>query len=126
MMKEAKNVRHEGTNVCPPALSLLTPSLSLCYRDLNRQRMIQTNRGDIRKTVDALRDYTRILRTICSAWGLQGRRRSTYETYAEELEEIAMTFQAGIGYDYDRAVANQDCQPTCSTTAEWGKPWPVA
>ncbi len=72
-MEEAvRNVKHEGTNVYPTVLSLLTPNLSLCYQDLNRQRMIRTSRSDIRKTVDALRDYTRILRNDLLGLGTPG------------------------------------------------------
>ena len=34
----------------------------------------------------------------------QGFHRATYEYHAEKLRKIADKLQAGIGYDYDKAV----------------------
>lgn len=60
--------------------------------------------GDIYKTVNALRDYVRLLESVCDQWELTGFHRATYEYHAEKLRKIADKLQAGIGYDYDKAV----------------------
>ena len=58
---------------------------------------IQQIYGDICKTVNALRDYSRILTMVCDTWDLHGFHRIKYEFHAEKLREIADKFQAGIG-----------------------------
>ncbi len=41
---------------------------------------------------------------VCTEWELQGCHQAVYELHAEVLEKISKKFQAGIGYDYDKAV----------------------
>ena len=41
---------------------------------------------------------------MCDQWELTGFHRATYEYHAEKLRKIADKLQAGIGYDYDKAV----------------------
>lgn len=65
---------------------------------------IRTCYGDICKTVNALRDYSKLLTMVCDTWDLHGFHRIKYEFYAEKLREIADKLQAGIGYDYDAAM----------------------
>lgn len=83
---------------------LLGQELSLCFRDLDGTHEFQTCYGDICKTVNALRDYSRLLEMACEQWNLVGFHRALYEYQAEKLREIAGKLQAGIGYDYDAAM----------------------
>ena len=73
---------------------------------------IRTCYGDIYKTVNALRDYSKLLAMVCDTWDLHGFHRIAYEFHAEKLREIADKLQAGIGYDYDAAVARCEKQKT--------------
>lgn len=78
--------------------------LLLCYQDLDGPHQFTTCYGDICKIVNALRDYSRLLEMACNQWNLTGFHRATYECHAEKLRQIAGKMQAGIGYDYDKAV----------------------
>jgi len=82
----------------------LGQELEICFQDLHEQREIRTCHGDIRKIVDTLMDYARILEIVCEQWNLTGFHRATYEIRAEELRAIAKKYQAGIGYDYPESV----------------------
>jgi len=88
----------------PLELDALGTELSLYFHDLNGPCEIKTCYGDVCKIVNALRDYARMLRMVCEEWELQGYHRAVYELHAEILENISKKFQAGIGYDYDKAV----------------------
>ena len=76
--------------------------------DLSGTHEVKTCYGDVVKIVNALRDYARLLETVCDEWDLAGFHRATYEYQAEKLRQIADKFQCGIGYDYDAAV--RKCQ----------------
>ena len=82
----------------------LGKELIFCFRDLDGVHTFTTCYGDIYKTVNALRDYVRLLESVCDQWELTGFHRATYEYHAEKLRKIADKLQAGIGYDYDKAV----------------------
>lgn len=82
----------------------LGEKLQFCFRDLDGAHSFMTCYGDIYKTVNALRDYCRLLELVCDQWELTGFHRATYEYHAEKLREIAGKLQAGIGYDYDKAI----------------------
>ena len=82
----------------------LGEELTFCFRDLDGAHTFTTCYGDIYKTVNALRDYVRLLESVCDQWELTGFHRATYEYHAEKLRKIADKLQAGIGYDYDKAV----------------------
>lgn len=88
----------------PMELEILGTELTLCFDDLDGPCKIETCYGDICKIVNALRDYARMLRMACEEWNLQGYQQAIYELYADKLESISKKFQAGIGYDYDKAV----------------------
>lgn len=85
-------------------LGFLGTEVALCVFDIHGDREIKTCYGDITKIVDALRDYSRLLKMVCKTWNLQGFHRVKYEFYADKLREIADKFQSGIGYDYDVAL----------------------
>lgn len=87
---------------------LLGQELSLCFQDLEGVHEFKTCYGDICKTVNALRDYARLLIMACDQWELTGFHRALYEYHSEKLREIAGKLQQGIGYDYDKAMAR--CQ----------------
>lgn len=88
----------------PIELEILGTELTLCFRAVKRSCEIRTCYGDICKIVNALRDYSSLLLKACEEWDLQEYHRAIYELHAEKLEQIAKKFQAGIGYDYDKAV----------------------
>ena len=88
----------------PLELDALGTELSICFQDLDGPCEIKTCYGDICKIVNALRDYAKMLRMVCGEWDLQGYHRAVYELHADKLEEISKKYQAGIGYDYDKAV----------------------
>ena len=88
----------------PLKLDALGTELSICFQALDGPCEIQTCYGDICKIVNALRDYARMLRMVCGEWSLQGCHRAVYELHADQLEAISKKYQAGIGYDYDKAV----------------------
>lgn len=69
---------------------------------------MKTCYGDVVKIVNALRDYAKLLETVCDEWELGGFHRATYEYQAEKLRQITDKLQCGIGYDYDAAV--RKCQ----------------
>ena len=88
----------------PIEIDRLDTELELCFQDISGPCEIKTCYGDICKIVNALRDYSKMLRMVCDEWGLQGFHRATYEHHADVLEKISKKFQMGIGYDYDAAV----------------------
>lgn len=88
----------------PLELDALGTELSICFQDLDGPCEIKTCYGDICKIVNALRDYAKMLRMVCGEWNLQGCHRAVYELHADKLEEISKKYQAGIGYDYDKAM----------------------
>ena len=88
----------------PLELDALGTELNICFEDLEGPREINTCYGDICKIINALRDYARMLRMVCEEWNLQGYHQTVYELHADKLEEISKKYQAGIGYDYDKAV----------------------
>lgn len=84
----------------------LGEELTFCFRDLDGAHTFTTCYGDIYKTVNALRDYVRLLESVCDQWELTGFHRATYEYHAEKLRKIADKLQAGIGYDYRKSHSN--------------------
>lgn len=88
----------------PLELDSLGTELSICVHTLDGPCEIKTCYGDVCKIVNTLRDYARVLRMVCETWDLQGYHRTAYEFHAEKLEAISKKYQAGIGYDYDKAV----------------------
>lgn len=76
----------------------------LSYIDLDGSHELKTCCGDILKIINALMDYTRMLRMVCDQWNLQGFHRAIYEYHADKLQEIARKYQTAIGYDYDAAM----------------------
>lgn len=95
----------------PLELDALGTELSICFQNLDGPCEIKTCYGDICKIVNALRDYAKMLRMVCVEWDLQGYHRAVYELHADKLEEISEKYQAGIGYDYDKAV--EECRKKC-------------
>lgn len=96
--------KFEPVAVQPIELEALGTELAICFQDLGGPRKIRTCYGDICKIVNVLRDYARLLRMVCEEWNLQGEHRAIYEIHADKLEQISKKYQAGIGYDYDKAV----------------------
>lgn len=94
----------------PVDLEFMGTEVILSVFDINGDHEIRTCYGDICKTVNALRDYSRILTMVCDTWDLHGFHRIKYEFHAEKLREIADKLQAGIGYDYDAAVGRCEKQ----------------
>ncbi len=92
----------------PIDLEFMEAEVSLSVSDINSSHEIRTCYGDICKIVNALRDYSRLLIMVCDTWNLLGFHRATYEHHAKKLREVADKFQAGIGYDYDAAVAQRE------------------
>ena len=88
----------------PVDLEFMGTEVILSVFDIEGDHEIRTCYGDICKTVNALRDYSRILTMVCDTWDLHGFHRIKYEFHAEKLCEIADKFQTGIGYDYDAAM----------------------
>ena len=88
----------------PVDLEFMGAEVVLSVFDIEGDHEIRTCYGDICKTVNALRDYSKMLTMVCDTWNLHGFHRATYEFYAGKLREIADKFQAGIGYDYDTAM----------------------
>ena len=88
----------------PVKLDLLGRELELCFQAVDGPVEIKTCYGDIRKIVDALMDYARLLEMVCVQWELCGFHKITYEDHAKALRDIALKYQAGIGYDYEAAL----------------------
>ena len=88
----------------PVDLEFMGTEVILSVFDIEGDHEIRTCYGDICKTVNALRDYSRILTMVCDTWDLHGFHRIKYEFHAEKLCEIADKFQTGIGYDYDAGM----------------------
>ena len=65
----------------PVELAFLGTEISLCVFDIHGDREVKTCYGDICKIVDALRDYSRLLKMVCKTWNLQGFHRAKYEFY---------------------------------------------
>ena len=77
----------------------LGEELIFCFRDLDGVHTFTTCYGDIYKTVNALRDYVRLLESVCDQWELTGFHRATYEYHAEKLRKIALVMkckEAGV------------------------------
>ena len=96
--------KFEPVAVQPLEFDALGMELNICFEDLEGRCEINTCYGDICKIVNALRDYARMLRMVCEEWNLRGYHQAVYELHADKLEEISKKYQAGIGYDYDKAV----------------------
>lgn len=96
----------------PVDLDLMGTEVILSVFDIKGDHEIRTCYGDICKTVNALRDYSKLLAMVCDTWDLYGFHRAKYEFHAEKLREIADKLQAGIGYDYDAAVERCEKQKT--------------
>lgn len=96
----------------PIDLDLMGTEVILSVFDIKGDHEIRTCYGDIYKTVNALRDYSKLLAMVCDTWDLHGFHRANYEFHAEKLLEIADKLQAGIGYDYDAAVERCEKQKT--------------
>lgn len=92
----------------PLELDALDVEVTLSVFDIHGDHEIRTCYGDIRKIVDALRDYSRLLEMVCDDWDLGGFHLALYQYYAEAYRELAGKLQAGIGYDYDATMAK--CQ----------------
>ena len=90
----------------PAELDLLGRELELgaFARRLAEGGLAHREELDIRKIVDALMDYARLLELVCVQWGLNGFHKIAYENQAKALRGIALKYQAGIGYDYDAAL----------------------
>lgn len=73
---------------------------TISYFDLDGDHEVHTCYGDIKKTIDALMDYTNILDTVCVEWKLEGFQRAMYEYHSDVLRKLAGKLQAAIGYDY--------------------------
>lgn len=96
----------------PVDLDLMGTEVILSVFDIKGDHEIRMCYGDIYKTVNALRDYSKLLAMVCDTWDLHGFHRVKYEFHAEKLLEIADKLQAGIGYDYDAAVEQCEKQKT--------------
>lgn len=88
----------------PMEIEELGRELLICFNDLDGPCEIRTCYGDIRKIVDSLMDYARLLEMVCEQWDLKGFHQASYMSRAMELRKIARKYQAGIHYDYDAAV----------------------
>lgn len=102
--KELSKETYEVIVAQPVELAALGEEVTLCLQTISGLCEIKTCRGDIRLIVDALRDYARILRTVCFDWELDNYTREMYDIHAYRLERVAEKYQMGIGYDYDKAV----------------------
>lgn len=97
--------------VLTPSIDLdayLKQELAISYFDVDGDHELQTCYGDIKLTIDALMDYTRMLDTVCKQWDLKGFHRASYEYHADRLRKFAGKLQAAIGYDY--AAALEKCR----------------
>ena len=73
---------------------------TISYFDLEGDHEVHACYGDIKKTIDALMDYTSMLDTIREQWKLEGYHRAMYEYHSDILRKFAGKLQAAIGYDY--------------------------
>ena len=80
----------------PVELGLLGRELELCFQAAGGPVEIKTCYGDIRKIVDALMYYARLLEMVCVQWELCGFHKITYEDYAKVLRNIALKYQAAL------------------------------
>lgn len=92
----------------PMEIEELGRELPICFDDVSGSCEIKTCYGDIRKIIDTLMDYARLLEMVCDQWDLQGFYRASYELRAKQLRKISEKYQAGIRYDY--AAALEKCQ----------------
>ena len=91
-------------------MELLNAEITVNAFDISEDHVFKTCYGDVHKIVDALRDYSKLLEMACVTWELQGYKKAVYELRAQKLREIAGKLQAGIGYDYDAAMARCEKQ----------------
>ena len=73
----------------------LSSEVLLHVFDLSGTHEVKTCYGDVVKIVNALRDYAKLLETVCDEWDLGGFHRATYEYQAEKLRQIADKLQRG-------------------------------
>lgn len=92
----------------PIEIEELGRELLICFDNIDGPCEIKTCCGDVRKIVDILMDYARLLETVCKEWNLQGYHQAYYQWYAQEARKIAQKYQSGIRYDYDAAM--KKCQ----------------
>ena len=99
---------YESIFTQPIEIEELGRELLICFDDLDGPCEISTCYGDIRKIIDTLMDYARLLEMVCDQWNLQGFQRARYEIRADDLRKISKKYQAGIRYDY--AAALEKCK----------------
>ena len=87
----------------------LGEELIFCFRDLDGVHTFTTCYGDIYKTVNALRDYVRLLESVCDQWELTGFHRATYEYHAEKLRK-----------ETSQKVPQQRCRGRCPSADSTG------
>ena len=88
----------------PIEIAELGRELLICFDDLDGPCEISTCYGDIRKIIDTLMDYARLLEMACDQWDLQGFQRARYEIRADDLRKLSKKYQTGIRYDYEAAL----------------------
>lgn len=78
----------------------LGEELIFCFRDLDGVHTFTTCYGDIYKTVNALRDYVRLLESVCDQWELTGFHRATYLAGAPSAWKVPSTpqWEKSAGY----------------------------
>ncbi len=89
--------------VLTPSIELdayLKQELTISYFNIDGDHEMQTCYGDIKLTIDALMDYTRMLDTVCVQWNLKGFHKADYAYHIDRLRKFAEKLQAAIGYDY--------------------------
>ena len=98
----------------------LGEELIFCFRNLDGVHTFTTCYGDIYKTVNALRDYVRLLESVCDQWELTGFHRATYEYHAEKLRKIADKLQAAttMTKPWKDAKRNEPKSPTAAMSGK--------
>lgn len=72
----------------------LSSEVLLHVFDLSGTHEVKTCYGDVVKIVNALRDYAKLLETVCDEWDLGGFHRATYEYQAENSVRSRISFNA--------------------------------
>lgn len=102
-VNEPEYPRETYEPVLTPSMDLdayLKQELAISYFDTDGDHDMQACYGDIKLTIDALMDYTRMLETVCGQWQLKGFHKASYEYHIDRLRKFAGKLQAAIGYDY--------------------------
>lgn len=74
------------------------------FKEPTQEKEVQTCYGDLCVVINVLRDYSSLLKSVITEWGLSGYHAAKFEDHSARCRKIADKYAAAIGYNYDKAM----------------------